>query len=269
MSGYPSAASTALLLFTLALPAAGEDLLRSFLAEEKAIWTSPFRINREHAPWLAAFGAGTAALIATDVRTSHEISESPARTRWGTRLSRFGGSYGVLAVSSALMVGGAAGHDTRLKRTGRRSAQAALHSFVLTYGIKLLTTRERPETGSGRGHFWSGYGDALRGDNSFPSGHSMGSWAVASVIAHEYADKPWVQGLAYGYASMISVSRVAAHRHYVGDVVVGAGAGYFLGRYIQRPAGQHSARPARHPVLASIQPRFDIARRSIGAGFTW
>src|SRR4051812_11161545 len=35
-------------------------------ADQKDIWSSPFRMNRDNAKWWAAFGVGTAALIATD-----------------------------------------------------------------------------------------------------------------------------------------------------------------------------------------------------------
>ena len=78
--------------------------------------------------------------------------------------------------------------------------------------------------------------DGLRSDlpagiPGFPSGHAMNSWALASVIAHEYP-KPWVKVVAYGLASTVIVSRVGARKHFPGDVVAGSALGWFMGDYL-------------------------------------
>ena len=57
------------------------------------------------------------------------------------------------------------------------------------------------------------------------------TWALASVIAHEYP-KSWVKFMAYGFASTVVVSRVGARKHFPGDVVAGAGLGWFIGDYL-------------------------------------
>jgi len=59
------------------------------------------------------------------------------------------------------------------------------------------------------------------GGTSFPSEHAAAAWSVAGVIAHEYPG-PFTKILAYGLASLVSVSRVKAHQHFPSDVVVGS-----------------------------------------------
>src|SRR5215467_12217347 len=49
---------------------ASRNIVSDFLNDQKAIWTSPFYINRGEIEWLAPIGVGTAALFATD----HQIS---------------------------------------------------------------------------------------------------------------------------------------------------------------------------------------------------
>lgn len=245
---------------------------QNFPKEQFQIWTSPFRLERKQVPWLVAFGVGAAALIAADKHISNGLPNSNSQILWGTRISRVGSSYGILGLGAGMFAVGAIGHDSRLKRTGIASMESLGHSLVLTYGLKLLTSRERPGTGSGQGHFWSGYGDAFGGNKSFPSGHSMESWAIASVVAHEYRDKRYVPWIAYGLASMVSASRVAAQRHYASDVAVGAAAGYLIGKFVQgRYAAQSSGskhgwlRPAIQPI---IQPASGTMALSLSFSLT-
>jgi len=62
----------------------------------------------------------------------------------------------------------------------------------------------------------------------------MGSWAVASAVAHHYKGKKYVPWLMYGFATVMSASRVAARKRYVSDVAVGAGMGFLIGRLVER-----------------------------------
>jgi membrane-associated phospholipid phosphatase len=59
----------------------------------------------------------------------------------------------------------------------------------------------------------------------------MFTWAMASVVAHEYP-RAWVQLLAYGAATSVSVSRIMGRNHFASDVFVGTALGYFIGSKI-------------------------------------
>ena len=249
----------------LKLPAqtAGETA-RGFFAREKAIWTSPLRMDKKQVGWLLLAGAGTAGLIAVDREIAEGLPRSKGQLDFGRRFSRVGGSYGLLAISGGIFAAGAIGKDTKLRRVGLASGEAAVHAFVVTYALKLAGTRERPFLGSGKGNFFSGWDQVKKGDNSFPSGHSMGAWAVASTISHQYRDKKYVPWLAYGMAGAVSFARVAAERHYVSDVVVGAGLGYLIGKFV---SGEYKAKHGW--LIPQVSPGVSVGGRSAVLTARW
>lgn len=116
----------------------------------------------------------------------------------------------------------------------RRAALHGMQAFVLGAGativLKQLTKRARPDQLLiSKPDAWygpSGYG----GYDAFPSGHSLRSFAVATVLAGVYEDKPWVGIAAYSLAGFASLSRLAYGEHWISDVVAGAALGYFVGR---------------------------------------
>src|SRR6266852_5349110 len=90
--------------------------------------------------------------------------------------------------------------------------------------MKYSLRRERP-FGGGSGSFFQ------RGGTSFPSEHAAAAWSVAGVIAHEYPG-PLTKIMAYGLASLVSVSRVKAHQHFPSDVLVGSVIGSLVAQNI-------------------------------------
>jgi len=79
------------------------------------------------------------------------------------------------------------------------------------YGLKNLTHELRPDE--------SAY-------NSFPSGHTAQAFAAATFLSEEYKDKiKWMPYLGYGIASTVGILRMANNKHYISDVLAGAGIG--------------------------------------------
>lgn len=65
-----------------------------------------------------------------------------------------------------------------------------------------------------------------RANNSFPSGHTAQAFVAATFLSEEYKDRfTWMPYLAYGIASSVGVLRMANNRHYISDVLFGAGLG--------------------------------------------
>ena len=86
------------------------------------------------------------------------------------------------------------------------------NSGVVYAALQLITERQHPLQGTGRGNFLQTSGL----DDSFPSGHSIITWTAASTIAHEYP-KPWVEWLTYGTATAVSVARFTSLQHFPSD----------------------------------------------------
>ena len=122
--------------------------------------------------------------------------------------------------------------DDQKRETGILAGEAAIGALADTEIFKYAAGRERPFTGTSPGRFFVG------GD-SFPSAHSSISWAIASVIAHEYPG-PLTQLLAYGTAGGVSAARWAGQKHFFSDVAIGAALGWYLGREVYRSHSHYS-----------------------------
>lgn len=63
--------------------------------------------------------------------------------------------------------------------------------------------------------------------NSFPSGHTTQAFAAATFLTEEYKEQyPWMPYASYSIASSVGLLRMANNRHYISDVLVGAGIGF-------------------------------------------
>ncbi|MES1222851.1 MAG: phosphatase PAP2 family protein [Bacteroidota bacterium] len=88
--------------------------------------------------------------------------------------------------------------------------------------------------------------------NSFPSGHTAQAFAAATFLSEEYGYRfKWMPYAAYGLASSVGMLRMANDRHYISDVLVGAGLGilsmkaaYWTHRYKWK-----SSSSERNPIL--------------------
>lgn len=72
--------------------------------------------------------------------------------------------------------------------------------------------------------------------NSFPSGHTAMAFTSATLLHKEYGHlSPWVSIAGYSAATITGISRALNNRHWLSDIVVGAGVGILsteLGYYI-------------------------------------
>ncbi|HEX4165508.1 MAG TPA: phosphatase PAP2 family protein [Bryobacteraceae bacterium] len=209
-----------------------KKFVANFLLDQKDIWTSPFHINQSSAKWWALTGAGTAILLAIDHPVSQALPTHGESVDFGTAASRAGQWYTVFPAAGALLGAGWVFHDDKLVETGALSLQALADADLVANVFKVVARRQRPLDGDRGGHF-------EKGGSSFPSGHSTQAWALASVIADEYGNHKWVPFVSYGYAVIISASRVAAQEHFTSDVFVGAAVGFFVGRYVVRTQRIH------------------------------
>ena len=195
---------------------------RRFGKDQAEIYSAPF--HRSNLKWDALFLAGTGALIATDKQASRALPTN--HVDLSRNISNVG-LYGTSAAAGVLWLSGLATHNEHTRETGALSAEAFASTMPVYVGLQLITGRERPIEGSGNGRFWRN--NAL--SSSFPSGHALFTWSVASVIAHEYP-RPWVKWVVYGTATAVSVTRFSGREHFPSDVVVGSAFGYLIGRHI-------------------------------------
>ena len=83
------------------------------------------------------------------------------------------------------------------------------------------------------------------------------------MFAAVYEDHKWVPWFAYGTATLISASRVALHRHFPSDVIVGGLIGNSIGRFVIERCGRRGAR-AFSSALLHLHPIADPDRQLYG-----
>jgi membrane-associated phospholipid phosphatase len=205
-------------------------MTRFVLVDQKKIWTSPFHTSKEDIKWWVIFGGVTAGLIAADKNIQQAAPNNSTLVHIGTDASYLGTPYTLIPISAGFyFIGTAAGSD-HFRETGLLSFETLIDVTVVQLVIKSVTNRERPLQGSGEGHFFSGA--SPRYSSSFPSGHAIDTFALASIFAHEYPHKWWVQAIVYGYAGGVMAARLAANKHFPGDVAAGGAMGWFIGDYV-------------------------------------
>src|SRR5437667_4229981 len=189
-------------------------LARDFLRDQEEIWTSPARLRFSDTEWLVPFSGITTGLFVTDRDFSKHLSQTPTTISHYKTLSN-AGVAALVGGAGGMWLLGHASHNEQWTETGFLAGDAAVNSLVAVESFKYTLRRERPYQGDGSGPFFQ------TGGTSFPSEHAAAAWSVAGVIAHEYPG-PFTKIMAYGLASLVSVSRVKAHQHFPSDVAVGS-----------------------------------------------
>jgi hypothetical protein len=230
-----------------------KQFFKDILHDQKGIWTSPLRVKKKDARWLVPFAAVTGALIATDRKSSAEASESKDHIEDSRDFSTLGSGYATFGAAGTMYLVGHLTHNDRLAETGLLGTEALINSSIVVMGLKLATGRERPESNQGQGRF-------LHGGQSFPSGHTITTWALATVIAEKYRDQPLIRFGAYGLAAAVGLSRFSGRNHFLSDVAVGGTLGYLIGHYTVR---HHNPAHPGH-AFPAIQPYFNQATRTYG-----
>ena len=217
---------------------------------------------------MVPFGIGSMALITTDRITGDEIAEFDRQVK-ASRIVSYGGStYGVGAVAATFYLVGRKTNNSRARETGLLSAEASIDGLIVSNALKGITQRARPLTGSERSEFFDG-------GSSFPSGHSIQAWSVATIIANEYHDHRAVQVAAYAAATAVSLSRFTVHEHYLSDVLVGSALGYGIGKYVYKAhhRNESDSGDENEPLKASrwpaISPQYSHSARQYGVALTW
>jgi membrane-associated phospholipid phosphatase len=151
-------------------------------------------------------------------------------------------------------------HDDQLAEASSLAAESLLDAGIWIEVLKAATARVRPNNPDANRFFQYSASD----NTSFPSGHAMGAFSVASVFAGVYKDKKWVPWLSYGLATMVGASRLVLGRHYPGDVVVGAVLGASIGRGVVARNGEETSR-----LKGTIVPIVGPEGRGVGVGWRY
>ena len=169
---------------------------------------------------LAAFAVAGLAARPLD---NASVEDTGERLSQGfANVGNWGGSLYLQAGSglATYMIGRASGNP-RLASFGGDLIRAQVLSQLFVQGTKFAVARQRPDASNSL---------------SFPSGHSASAFATATVVQQHYG---WKAGLpAYAFAGFVGASRMASSKHYLSDVVIGAGIGIAAGRTVTLHLGR-------------------------------
>ncbi len=175
------------------------------------------------------------------VRDSRDVDA----VRWFHELGSFVEPVGHMGNMNAYYFGGlAVGWVAGQDRVTRIFAEILESHFIAGLGKNLaqsLAGRDRPYTGRGP-QSW-GSEDAT----SFPSGHSINIFQLATVFSH-HANRTWFTVGAYTVATAVGVQRVESRAHWMSDVIVSAAFGTAVARTV---VGLHERHGGPQPTVAA------------------
>jgi membrane-associated phospholipid phosphatase len=228
-------------------------LFLNIALDQKDIFTSPFHVNRHNAlEWLVPMAA-TGALIASDTHIANAFENSRGQVRWGGRISNVGASYTLIPIVAGSYVYGAWRDNPKGREIGVLGTESLLDSLIVAGVLKEAFRRNRPDE-KNPSDFWGG-------GTSFPSGHAIQIWAIASLLDHEYKHQKIVGITAYSLAGIVSAARIAAQKHFASDVVAGGTMGWFIGRYVYDTHMSHLAHK-HSSLIPMIVPQVNPLQRT-------
>ena len=211
--------------------------------------TSPLRWDDSDwitAGWVAG-GTGLLFILDEEIRDGFEDSRSSTTDDVSEFFERFGNGAISIPALGAFYLYGYFGEDAKAERTALIAVESFLVTGLFTTVLKTVAGRHRPSTGDSATSF-----DGFTTDHgSFPSGHTSTVFAIATVIANEYEDVPYIKPISYGIATMTGLSRINDEKHRASDVFFGAALGYFTSKTLLR---LHSNKKGQH---FTIYPRAD------------
>ncbi|HEV2314864.1 MAG TPA: phosphatase PAP2 family protein [Candidatus Acidoferrales bacterium] len=206
----------------------------NFLDDQRAMWLFPVQLAHGHhwLPTISIIGL-TAGLIVADPHDAPYFRRSRTYIDFNSSFSKIATDAELAAAPTFLYLTGLATRDSYAQKTALFAGEAAADGMVF-YGITQVATHRRrpieiPPDGNFSDTFWEGHKGII--SNSFPSGHSIEAFGIATVIARRYRKHRWVPWLAYGAAAVISFSRITIQSHFPSDVFLGAAIGYTVARY--------------------------------------
>jgi membrane-associated phospholipid phosphatase len=216
-----------------------KKIVPNILEDQKVIWTFPAKLtHRQDLIWptLAFAVTGTALAVVADPPTANYFRNTTAFGGFNSGLSSTATSAVIVAAPVALFGVGLIRKDSKMTKTALLAGEAVVDAEILTEVLKPAISRWRPSTLAPNANFSDTFAEGgnrfSAAHNSFPSGHAIAAFSVATVVARRYGrGHRWVPIVAYAGAATIAFSRLTLSAHYPADVFVGAGLGYVISRF--------------------------------------
>ena len=147
-------------------------------------------------------------------------------------VNRFGGGMNPVLIVAFFLVAGVAYRAPRWVSYAIAMGISGLAAGILAQIVKHLVGRARPELWLGASHYAPG------SSTSFPSGHTVGAFALAGVLVFG-SRNPAVRVIAFLLAFAVGLSRILAFRHWASDVLASMTLGLVTAWVVTRVSVRH------------------------------
>jgi membrane-associated phospholipid phosphatase len=208
----------------------------NILHDQKDLWLFPLELSRGRR-WLPAlFVTGaTAAFIGTDPQVMPHFRQTTDFHSFNRVFSTTATGAVIAAVPAVFYAASLVRRDSYDQGTALFAGEAVVDDVVLMVVTKAITRRQRPTelpvAGPYNDTFFHSNGSIFGKGTSFPSGHAMMAFSVATIFARRYKDHRWLPYVAYAVAGAIAFSRVTTGAHFPADTFFGSSMGYVIARY--------------------------------------
>lgn len=227
--------------------------------------TQPLFTGRD-AIYAGAFTLATVALFPLDRKIAENLQDKRNQSNrfFHHQATNFRllAQPGAFAIGGALYAGGRLWHNQRMADLGVHGTEAIVVGLTATGLIKGLAGRARPYVDTDNPRDFKPFRGFTSGTDysSFPSGHTLTGFAVASAVTAEtrrwWPHSTWyIAPVMYGGASLIGLSRMYNNKHWASDVMLGAAIGTLAGSKVVQYSHSHPKnRIDRWLLGASITP---------------
>lgn len=208
----------------------------NILHDQKDMWLFPLELGRGR-HWLPALfiTGGTAAFIASDPQVMPHFRQTTDFRGFNRVFSTTATGAVIAVVPAVFYAASLVRKDSYDQGTALFAGEAVVDDVVLMVVTKAITRRQRPTelpvAGPYNDTFFHSNGSIFGKGTSFPSGHAMMAFSVATIFARRYKDHRWVPYVAYAVAGAIAFARVTTGAHFPADVFIGSSLGYVISRY--------------------------------------
>lgn len=219
-------------------------ILKCLIRDEARIWSSPFRAQPKDLVLYGSVLAGTVTLIQFDEEIYREVkafqNNNPLIDDLSPRITLIGDEKYTLGLFGAFYLTGKVFNQPRAVETSVIGFQTLMHTGFVIQVMKHIFGRTRPSVFDGEDYWHGPKGSTLRYEenfasyDSFPSGHTIIAWGMATVIAEQYKDIKAIPYISYTIATLAGLSRITEDAHWASDVLMGAFLGNQIGKFIAR-----------------------------------
>jgi hypothetical protein len=178
-------------------PVSWKLLFPNLINDQERIWTFPGRLvqGQNWIPTTAVVGT-TVGLIALDPTAAAYFRGTSTFHGFNNVISGNATSVGIVAFPISLYAVGWLRKDSKMQRTALFAGEAVADAEILTTVLKAATRRLRPSdipAGKDFSDTWfKSSRSHLLGNGSFPSGHTIAAFSVATIIVRRYRNHRWV-----------------------------------------------------------------------------